>query len=107
MWQAIDNQGSWQGEIWNRRKNGEIYPEWLAINAVRNPLSEITHYVAIFSDLTERKAADERIQFLAHFDVLTSLPNRAARPGELAIIMPAAITSRWPCCCWTWTASRP
>ncbi|RQO76204.1 sensor domain-containing diguanylate cyclase [Aquitalea sp. FJL05] len=77
MWLAIDGQGSWQGEIWNRRKNGEIYPEWLAINAVRNPLSEITHYVSIFSDLTERKAADERIQFLAHFDVLTSLPNRA------------------------------
>ncbi|OHX13997.1 EAL domain-containing protein [Chromobacterium sphagni] len=76
MWQAIAEYGSWQGELWNRRKNGEVYPEWLAINAVRNSLEEITHYVAIFSDLTERKAADERIQFLAHFDVLTSLPNR-------------------------------
>ncbi|AXE30682.1 sensor domain-containing diguanylate cyclase [Chromobacterium phragmitis] len=76
MWQAIAEHGSWQGELWNRRKNGEVYPEWLAINAVRNSLGEITHYVAIFSDLTERKAADERIQFLAHFDVLTSLPNR-------------------------------
>ncbi|POZ62092.1 EAL domain-containing protein [Chromobacterium alticapitis] len=76
MWQAINEHGSWQGELWNRRKNGEVYPEWLAINAVRNSLGEITHYVAIFSDLTERKAADERIQFLAHFDVLTSLPNR-------------------------------
>ncbi|MBX9298172.1 EAL domain-containing protein [Chromobacterium piscinae] len=76
MWQSISEQGSWQGELWNRRKNGEVYPEWLAINAVRNSLGEITHYVAIFSDLTERKAADERIQFLAHFDVLTSLPNR-------------------------------
>ncbi|OBU85372.1 EAL domain-containing protein [Chromobacterium subtsugae] len=76
MWQAIAEDGSWQGELWNRRKNGEVYPEWLAINAVRNSLEEITHYVAIFSDLTERKAADERIQFLAHFDVLTSLPNR-------------------------------
>ncbi|KMN49911.1 diguanylate cyclase [Chromobacterium violaceum] len=76
MWQSIGEHGSWQGELWNRRKNGEVYPEWLAINAVRNSLGEITHYVAIFSDLTERKAADERIQFLAHFDVLTSLPNR-------------------------------
>ncbi|MGY8626983.1 EAL domain-containing protein [Chromobacterium violaceum] len=76
MWQSIAEHGSWQGELWNRRKNGEVYPEWLAINAVRNSLGEITHYVAIFSDLTERKAADERIQFLAHFDVLTSLPNR-------------------------------
>ncbi|WP_230369293.1 putative bifunctional diguanylate cyclase/phosphodiesterase [Paludibacterium denitrificans] len=77
MWSLLNEQGSWQGEVWNRRKNGEIYPEWLAINAVRNLLGEVTHYVAIFSDLTERKAADERIQFLAHFDVLTNLPNRA------------------------------
>ncbi|OHX16092.1 diguanylate cyclase [Chromobacterium amazonense] len=87
MWQSISEQGSWQGELWNRRKNGEVYPEWLAINAVRNSLGEITHYVAIFSDLTERKAADDRIQFLAHFDVLTSLPNRVHMQDrvELAI----------------------
>jgi diguanylate cyclase (GGDEF)-like protein/PAS domain S-box-containing protein len=87
MWQAIGENGSWQGELWNRRKNGEVYPEWLAINAVRNSLGEITHYVAIFSDLTERKAADDRIQFLAHFDVLTSLPNRVHMQDrvELAI----------------------
>ncbi|HWT28272.1 MAG TPA: EAL domain-containing protein, partial [Methylophilaceae bacterium] len=77
MWSAINEHGSWQGELWNRRKNGEVYPEWLAISAVRNAVGEITHYVAIFSDLSERKAADERIQFLAHFDVLTGLPNRA------------------------------
>lgn len=87
MWQSIADHGSWQGELWNRRKNGEVFPEWLAINAVRNSLGEITHYVAIFSDLTERKAADERIQFLAHFDVLTSLPNRVHMQDrvELAI----------------------
>ncbi|OWY39182.1 sensor domain-containing diguanylate cyclase [Xenophilus sp. AP218F] len=87
MWAAITEHGSWQGELWNRRKNGEVFPEWLAINAVRNSLGEVTHYVAIFSDLTERKEADERIQFLAHFDVLTSLPNRVHMQDrvELAI----------------------
>ncbi|TCW33674.1 sensor domain-containing protein [Gulbenkiania mobilis] len=87
MWKNIADHGSWQGEVWNRRKNGEVYPEWLAINAVRNAAGEVTHYVAIFSDLSERKAADERIQFLAHFDVLTSLPNRSHMQDrvELAI----------------------
>jgi diguanylate cyclase (GGDEF)-like protein/PAS domain S-box-containing protein len=88
MWQAINEQGAWQGEVWNRRKNGEVYPEWLAINAVKSALGEISHYVAIFSDLSERKAADERIQFLAHFDVLTGLPNRMHMHDrvELAIL---------------------
>ena len=76
LWQVLNEQGSWQGEVWNRRKNGEVYPEWLAINAVKSPSGDVTHYVAIFSDQSERKAADERIQFLAHFDVLTGLPNR-------------------------------
>lgn len=76
MWSVLKDQGHWQGEVWNRRKNGEIYPEWLAINAVKSPGGDVTHYVAVFSDQSERKAADERIQFLAHFDVLTGLPNR-------------------------------
>ncbi|WP_174875516.1 EAL domain-containing protein [Vogesella oryzae] len=77
LWQVLNEHGSWQGEVWNRRKNGEVYPEWLAINAVKSPSGDVTHYVAIFSDQSERKAADERIQFLAHFDVLTGLPNRS------------------------------
>ncbi|AXK38140.1 EAL domain-containing protein [Crenobacter cavernae] len=87
MWQLLSDAGAWQGEVWNRRKDGEVYPEWLAINAVRGAAGEITHYVAVFSDLSERKAADERIQFLAHFDVLTNLPNRAHMQdrAELAI----------------------
>src|SRR5574343_417304 len=76
MWKELREEGFWQGEVWNRRKNGEVYPEWLAINVVKSPAGEVTHYVAIFSDQSERKAADERIQFLAHFDVLTGLPNR-------------------------------
>ena len=76
LWHALVTEGHWQGEIWNRRKNGEIYPEWLGISAVYDTLGELTHYVGIFSDLSERKASADRIEFLAHHDPLTALPNR-------------------------------
>ncbi len=68
--------GTWQGEIWDRRKNGEIFPEWMALTAVRDTAGKLTHYVAAFTDVTERKAAEEQIQHLAFFDALTELPNR-------------------------------
>lgn len=77
MWKKLAETGGWQGEVWNRRKSGEIYPEWLNITAVRDPGGEIKHYVAIFSDITERKAAHARIEYLAHHDPLTGLPNRS------------------------------
>ena len=76
MWASLNNLGRWQGEIWNRRKNGEIYPEWLSINVVKNAQGAVTNYIAIFSDITERKAAEDRVWHLAHHDVLTGLPNR-------------------------------
>ncbi|MDA8254486.1 MAG: EAL domain-containing protein [Betaproteobacteria bacterium] len=76
MWNAIDSSGHWQGEIWNRRKDGHVYPEWLAISRVRGEDGQPSHYVAIFSDITRHKEAEARIQRLAHFDALTGLPNR-------------------------------
>jgi diguanylate cyclase (GGDEF)-like protein/PAS domain S-box-containing protein len=76
LWSRVARDGSWQGEIWNRRKSGEVYPEWLTISAVRDAAGELTHYVATFSDLTERKAAEHEIHQLAFYDSLTGLPNR-------------------------------
>lgn len=76
MWNRIDKQGSWQGEIWNKRKDGTFYPEWLSIQIMRDPLSKLTHYIGLFSDMTERKKTEEKVQWLAHFDALTGLPNR-------------------------------
>ncbi|MEE7627356.1 EAL domain-containing protein [Methylobacter sp. Wu8] len=75
MWQSIHNLGAWQGEIWNRRKNGEIYPEWLSITPVKNN-GVITHYIGTMTDITEYKSAEAQIHQLAFYDSLTGLPNR-------------------------------
>lgn len=76
MWKAINASGRWQGEIWNRRKNGEIYPEWLSITAVRNPGGKVENYLAIFSDITLRQREKQELYELATHDALTGLPNR-------------------------------
>ncbi len=76
MWQQLLNFGAWSGEIWDRRKNGEIYPKWMTISAVKNDRQEISQYVAIFSDITERKLAEDEIRTMAFYDQLTQLPNR-------------------------------
>lgn len=76
MWRCLQDKGHWQGEVWNRRKNGEVFPEWLGISAVCNDAGQITHYVAIFSDISEKMAAEAQLEFLAHHDPLTNLPNR-------------------------------
>jgi diguanylate cyclase (GGDEF)-like protein/PAS domain S-box-containing protein len=76
MWDTLNRHGNWQGEITNRSKEGELITEWLSISAVRDSSGRLNHYVGIFSDLSGRKAAAERIQYLSHFDPLTNLPNR-------------------------------
>lgn len=76
MWRQLQEHGKWEGEVWNRRKNGEIYTEWLSINAVCDDHGQVVNYVGSFADVTGRKAAEEHIHQLAFYDPLTSLPNR-------------------------------
>jgi diguanylate cyclase (GGDEF)-like protein/PAS domain S-box-containing protein len=74
--QVLDTAGTWEGEIWNRRKNGEVFPQWLHITAVSDEDGRLTHYVATITDITQRKAAEDQIRQLAFYDPLTGLPNR-------------------------------
>jgi len=76
MWASLRQDNSWQGEIWNQRKNGEVYPEWLNITAVVGKDGKVTNYVGTFVDFTERKQAENEIQHLAFYDSLSQLPNR-------------------------------
>ena len=84
MWSSIQQTGGWQGEIWNRRKDGNAYPEWLNISAVADAQGKVTHYVGCFTDLTESKSAENRIRQLAFYDSLTGLPNRQLLLDRLA-----------------------
>jgi diguanylate cyclase (GGDEF)-like protein/PAS domain S-box-containing protein len=83
MWYQLTAEGHWQGEISNRRKNGEIYPSWLTISAVRNRDKFITHFVAVFADISSLKQAQARLDYQAHHDPLTGLPNRTLFESRL------------------------
>lgn len=76
LWRTLEATDQWQGEIWNRRKNGEPYPVWQNISAVRDARGRIAHYLAIASDITPVKVVQDRLDYLAHHDALTDLPNR-------------------------------
>lgn len=76
MWKKLVDNGGWQGEIWNRRKSGEIYAEWLSITAMKNTHGETTHYAGVFNDITYKKDNEELVHHLAFHDPLTHLPNR-------------------------------
>ncbi|TVP89271.1 MAG: diguanylate cyclase, partial [Pseudomonadaceae bacterium] len=77
MWQEIEEQGQWQGEVWNRRKDGSLYPEWLTISRLLDEQGRVSHYLAVISDITQHKQDEERIHKLAYYDLLTGLPNRS------------------------------
>ncbi len=77
MWRDIDATGHWQGEIWNRRKDGEVYLEWLTITKIRSSIGEPVQYVSVFNDITKSRYNDEKIKHLAFHDALTDLPNRS------------------------------
>lgn len=94
MWQCIANKGSWSGEIWNRRKNGEIYPEYLTITAVKDQAGIITNYVATMADITSNKEAAKEIEVLAFYDPLTHLPNRRLFTDRLSHAVASSARSR-------------
>ena len=83
MWTSLLNIGSWKGEIWNKRKDGEVYPEMLCINTVYDYHGEPKHYVALFSDISEVKEYEETLKHIAHYDQLTKLPNRVLLADRL------------------------
>lgn len=100
MWHALNSTGFWQGELWDRRKNGEVFPKWTTISALKNASGQVTHYAASYIDISELKSVEERVHFLTHFDPLTGLYNRnslenrldqailsARRDGERAAIL--------------------
>ncbi|MBF0615089.1 MAG: EAL domain-containing protein [Magnetococcales bacterium] len=77
MWKNIYETGCWSGEIWDRRKNGEVFPKWLSISAIKDASGQLRHFVGIFTDITQKKEAERNLERLAYYDPLTGLPNRA------------------------------
>ena len=86
FWQSLAAEGKWQGEIWNRRKNGDVYPEFLTVSSIRSG-DKIQYYIAIFYDISFLKEQTDRFRHLAHHDALTGLPNRLA----LELFLPQAL----------------
>jgi diguanylate cyclase (GGDEF)-like protein len=94
MWESINRTGTWHGEIWNRQKSGNVSPEWLTITAVKGSDGEVTHYVGTLIDITQRKAAEVKIEHLAFYDPLTQLPNRRLLLDRLQQALAACARSR-------------
>ncbi|MFW6342253.1 MAG: EAL domain-containing protein [Halothiobacillaceae bacterium] len=91
LWTSLWRDGSWEGELWNRRKDGRLFPELLTVSAVRGRSGDVTHFVALFTDITDQKRQQDRLHQLAHFDSLTELPNRVLFADRLSQAMARAI----------------
>jgi diguanylate cyclase (GGDEF)-like protein/PAS domain S-box-containing protein len=76
MWSTLQTKGYWEGELWNRSKEGRLYPQWIGISVVRDSLGEPEHYIGVFNDITSQKEAEDKIKYYAYHDPLTNLPNR-------------------------------
>ncbi len=94
IWSAVSRRGMWAGEIWNRRKNGEVYPEWMTLICLRDRHDEITHYATVFEDITTRKREEERMAWQAYHDPLTELPNRLLFGDRLEQTIAQAMRTR-------------
>jgi PAS domain S-box-containing protein len=90
LWKQLNTEGRWEGEIWNRNKAGEVYPEWLAINAIKDERGQLQQYLGIFTETSSRKSAEERILRLANHDSLTDLPNRALLADRARVVLATA-----------------
>jgi diguanylate cyclase (GGDEF)-like protein/PAS domain S-box-containing protein len=90
IWEIVRIRGSWRGEVWDRKKNGTIYPKWLSVSAVANERGEIVRFVAIFSDITPMKKSDEQLYHMAHYDSLTGLANRRQFHDQLGRALKSA-----------------
>ncbi|WP_374430067.1 sensor domain-containing protein [Ideonella dechloratans] len=90
LWKQLNTEGRWEGEIWNRNKSGEVYPEWLAVNAIKDEQGRLQQYLGIFTETSSRKSAEERILRLANHDSLTDLPNRALLVDRARVVLATA-----------------
>lgn len=95
LWSAVNQNGYWSGEIWNRRKDGSVYPEWLSIAAIKGEDGVIKEYVAVFSDISKTKQDEEKIRYQANFDALTGLPNRSLLTDRLSQAILSANREKW------------
>ncbi|WP_394754015.1 diguanylate cyclase domain-containing protein [Crenothrix sp.] len=94
VWESLISTGTWHGEIWNQRKNGEIFPAWITITAVHGDDCTVRHYIATMTDITEQKTASKRIEQLAFYDSLTNLPNRRLLKNRLHLALAASMRSK-------------
>ncbi len=91
MWSSLADKGVWEGEIWNRRKSGETYPEWLSINVIKDELNRVKNYVSVFRDISDIKSTEEKIEYQAYHDPLTGLPNRSLFSDRLSLALNQAM----------------